>query len=132
LPERGEDELLVLDIEKKRVLYVDRRLVDSSMRWSEIFPYTDPIEQSEGTCVAYAMYNLVHQLDALELIRRPTTVEENLRMIGYFIHEYYLNPRRQGSIAGILNSVGRDYGFKCKKKAFETRERLLAAIDRRL
>jgi hypothetical protein len=131
-PERGADELIVMDVRKKRILYVDRSLLDSSMRWSSIFPYADPVEQSEGTCAAYAMYNTVRQLDVLRLIDGPKSLEENVRLIGYFINEYYLNPSRRNSIATIMSSVGERMGFKCRKKAFDDRRDLLDAIDARL
>lgn len=131
-PEKKGDDLLVLDVKKKRILYVDHALVDTSMRWSEIFPYADPVEQSEDTCAAYAMYNLVQQFSTLGLIDGPKTVEENVRLIGYFLNEYYLNGKRNSSFAGILNSKGKEYGFSCKRHAFSDRQNLLDAIDSQL
>lgn len=120
---------LFLDQRKEEVLYISTDQLSSALPQAEnVF---DPYVQIGGTCTGYAVYGFLMQTHASGFkgtgkLKSVVKEEEGrTQLLAGAINEYYLTPSRKYSIPAILNSYGKDFGFKCKN----LRDDSLKAVD---
>ena len=89
-----------------------------------------PIDQEGGTCAAFAMYHMTIQLEKDRIVKLGLDEEARMKLLSYYISEYYLDLRRQDSVEKILDSTGTKYGFKCNTKKFTDATKALAFLQK--
>ncbi len=100
-----------------------QRFAKSSQRLQTIM---DPYEQAGGTCTGYAIFDFLYQtsLSGFEgtgaLSARFANEEKRTTLLVDNINNYYLTSQHRYSIPGILNSYGKDMGFKCDRFKTDT------------
>jgi hypothetical protein len=106
------------------VYYADRNSVEIHQRNLESI--LKLYEQKGGTCTGYAMSNLLHQMNLAgfqgngKLKTILSTEQGRTQLLIDAINQYYLVLQHRYSIQGILNQYGREFGFTCQSKVFDT------------
>lgn len=118
---------MVLRLDEKRVFLIDENALTSvPEKLDQYQKLADPIEQEGGTCAAFAMYHHTIQLEKDDLVRLGLNEEGRMKLLANYLSEYYLNGRRRFSVRGIMDSVGKKYGFRCNTKKFDDAKKAVA------
>lgn len=79
----------------------------------------DLYEQKGGTCTGYAIFDYLQQIVLNnfigngELPKVLSTEEGRSQLLADSINRYYLETQHRNSIKGIMNTYGKEFGFKC-------------------
>ena len=123
-------EWMVLENSKKTITLIDESSLTSiPLQLDSYQKLVGPIDQEGGTCAAFAMYHMTIQLEKDRIVKLGLDETGRMKLLSYYISEYYLDARRQDSVEKILDSTGTKYGFKCNTKKFTDYSKALAFIQ---
>ena len=126
------DQMILLDLDRKRVFFVDRSRVDLNARSLE--RVLRPYPQVDGTCTGYALHHLMAELAVLgqrgnATLKAAFSSEQNrTQFLVRAINDYYLATQHRYSIIGILKGYGKEFGLECEYKKFSHAEQALRHI----
>ncbi|MBU6153111.1 MAG: hypothetical protein KGP28_02305 [Bdellovibrionales bacterium] len=117
------DQMILLDSELQKVLFVDRGKVD--LNRNSLQKILRPYPQIDGTCTGYALHHLFAQIGTTgvagnaQLAATFSTEFGRTQFLVRAINDYYLATRRRNSILGIMKGYGKEFGLRCQKKIFD-------------
>jgi hypothetical protein len=121
--------MLLLNESKKVYLVDETALTEVPTGLERVQKLMHPIDQEGGTCAAFAMYHMTMQLEKDGLVKLGLDDDGRMKLLSYYINEYYLDGSRRESIEKILGSMGKKFGFKCNTKRFGDSSAALAYVS---
>lgn len=132
----SESAAMLLDEKSTTVYFVG---ADSVRGWDDGFEAVlNPYQQQGGTCTGYAIDHFLVQTHFSgfhgtgDLAEMLATEKGRSALLVDAINQYYLVMQHRYSIQGIMNGFGKQFGFRCRTKTFDTVEKARAHILEKL
>ena len=123
---------MLLADDARQVTLVDEKDLTISEGPDSVQKLVHPIDQEGGTCAAFAMYHMTMQLEQIGQIKLGLNEDGRMKLLGYYLSEYYLDGSRRESIEKILDSQGKKHGFRCDTHRFDDSTQALVFVQERL